>query len=255
MFIQKKTNRLYGSHPPTITPDANNIDVAYCAENTTKASIMQANQLTGILLKATFKLKDGNAENASFFTCNDVNQIYTETNMLQALTATLNASAENRLQEGEKLSIKANVPGSETDNATELKNIFEITKEGGEPSYPKNLTDNQAILILNDYSKIKYYKDGITYYYVSLIEHFGDEYCPLPPTGITNVSDYTGGDHLGRWGMLRNNWYELAINSVSGPGEPSIPEIPTDPADKKYSYINCDINILSWAKRTQGVDL
>ena len=56
--------------------------------------------------------------------------------------------------------------------------------------------------------------------------------------------------------MLRNNWYELNITSVSGPGEPEIPE-PEDPdrPDGTHSFINAQINILSWAKRTQDVEL
>lgn len=45
------------------------------------------------------------------------------------------------------------------------------------------------------------------------------------------------------------------INSVSGPGEPEIPGIPDEPVNKEHSFINAEINILSWAKRTQDVDL
>ena len=57
-------------------------------------------------------------------------------------------------------------------------------------------------------------------------------------------------------GMFRNDWYKLIVNSVSGPGEPDIPEVDDDdPADEQNQYINCDINILSWAVREQEIDL
>ena len=47
----------------------------------------------------------------------------------------------------------------------------------------------------------------------------------------------------------------MTIPKVSGPGEPEIPVIPDEPVDKKHSFINAEINILSWAKRTQDVEL
>lgn len=225
--------------------------VAYCAENTTTARIMQKNQLTGILLEATFKLS--NTDGVDFFTCNDVNRIYTKENMLQALTAELATSSKDnvKLNENEQLAIKIDAEGSAITNNSELKKVFQIT--GGTTS-PAELSDEQAEVILAKYSIINYYKDGRTYYYSSLIKHFGDEYTPAG-TGVSELTGYTEENHLGRYGVLRNNWYELQINSVSGPGEPEIPEIPEEPADKEHRYINCEINVLSWAKRSQGVDL
>lgn len=52
-------------------------------------------------------------------------------------------------------------------------------------------------------------------------------------------------------------YVSLSFNlpAVSGPGEPDIPEIPDEPADARESYINCEINILSWAVREQDVVL
>lgn len=225
--------------------------VTYCAENTTTDQIMQKNQLTGILLEATFKLS--NTDGVDFFTCNDVNRIYTKENMLQALTAELAASSEEnvKLNENEQLAIKTDAKGAAITDATTLKKVFQIT--GGTTS-PAELSDEQAGVILEKYSIINYYKDGRTYYYSSLIKHFGDVYTPAG-TGVSELTGYTAKNHLGRYGVVRNNWYELQINSVSGPGEPEIPEIPEEPADKEHRYINCEINVLSWAKRSQGVDL
>ncbi len=131
-----------------------------------------------------------------------------------------------------------------------MKKVFQIT---GGTTDPDDLSDAQATVILKKYSTINFYKDGRTYYYATLIKHFGEEYTPA--SGINSVNDYSDDEHLGRYGVLRNNWYELLINSVSGPGEPEIPVIPEEPADKEHRYINCEINVLSWAKRSQGVDL
>ncbi|WP_277121054.1 Mfa1 family fimbria major subunit [Bacteroides ndongoniae] len=224
--------------------------VAYCAENTTTAKVMQTNQLTGILLEATFKLSD--TDGVDFFTCNGVNQIYTKENMLKALTAELAASSEEgaKLGENEILEIKAEAEGAVITDANGLNKVFQIT--GGTPD-PKDLSDTQVSVILKKYLPINFYKGGRTYYYATLIKHFGEEYTPA--SGVSSLENYSDQNHLGRYGVLRNNWYELQINSVSGPGEPEIPVIPEEPADKEHRYINCEINILSWAKRSQGVDL
>ena len=73
--------------------------------------------------------------------------------------------------------------------------------------------------------------------------------------GVSDEGEYDEYKHLGRYGVVRNNWYQLTVKSVSGPGEPDIPVIPDEPADARESYINCEINILSWAVREQDVVL
>ena len=60
---------------------------------------------------------------------------------------------------------------------------------------------------------------------------------------------------LGRYGVLRNNWYDLGINSISGVGSPVVPDAPGTPDDELESFISVRINVLSWAKRTQREDL
>ena len=62
-------------------------------------------------------------------------------------------------------------------------------------------------------------------------------------------------DFLGRYGVVRNNWYVLTINKADkGPGEPIVPVTPSNPDDEQQYYIDAKIHILSWAKRYQGVD-
>lgn len=223
------TNTVSGSEP-----------VAYCAENTTIAKAMQQDQLTGVLLKATYK--DANGDDADIFTCGNVSTIYPVATMLAAFEDKLS------LNDGD-LKLANNAAGAIITTVDELKTV--IVKNDETP-----LTDEQYGNLLATYSPIKFYANGETFYYASLIKHFGDVYTPIK-TGqnIVNLDDYEEADHLGRWGVVRNNWYELIINSVSGLGEPEIPDNPQLPADTENKYINCTINVLSWAKRSQGVDL
>lgn len=91
-------------------------------------------------------------------------------------------------------------------------------------------------------------------YYIARIKHFGDNLTPWNP-GDKNY----GGDNLnwlGRYGVLRNNWYDLTVNSISGPGYPDVPEVkPNTPDDEDTKYISVSVKILDWAKRSQKVDL
>jgi len=117
------------------------------------------------------------------------------------------------------------------------------------------------------------YEGGIAYYPIR-IKHFGNK---LTPWNNYNATTNAGGHKaiagdvygltaetakaparfLGRYGVLRNNWYELEVNTITGIGEPRIPQVPTtsDPDDELKQFISVNINILSWAKRVQKEDL
>lgn len=99
---------------------------------------------------------------------------------------------------------------------------------------------------------IKYFKAGESYY-KALIKHFGDDLTPYAISGEQNI--YTEAKHLGRYGVLRNNWYELSVTSVSGPGDAEVPSIEDEWDDPKEAFVKIQVNILSWAKRQQNVDL
>ena len=92
-----------------------------------------------------------------------------------------------------------------------------------------------------------------TSYYIARIKHFNE----LTPW---NAGEPTYGDknleYLGRYGVLRNNWYSLTVDKVSNPGSPTVPTItPNAPDDENNYYISVSVKILDWAKRSQTVDL
>ena len=109
--------------------------------------------------------------------------------------------------------------------------------------------------------KVNEFKDGYAYYTI-LIKHFGDELTPWNPSTKTTES-YPGTNNeqnwLGRYGVLRNNWYKLEVTGVaaigaSTPGELDVNNDNT-PDDNLKRYISCKINALSWAVRKQGTIL
>lgn len=107
---------------------------------------------------------------------------------------------------------------------------------------------------------------GGTSYYTIRIKHFGDELTPwhtgdakeTPQPEVGNI--YPGSNaknYLGRYGVLRNNWYDLHINSFKYLGEPTPKDYSADPTtdDELDGYLSVQVHILSWAKRTQSWDL
>ena len=105
------------------------------------------------------------------------------------------------------------------------------------------------------------YVNGIAYYPIT-IKHFGDDLTPwsnktatkADPYGTTKQSE----NFLGRYGVLRNNWYNITISSIKNVGSAVVPEIKIDDpttGDKTDNYISVRINVLSWAKRTQNEEL
>ena len=108
---------------------------------------------------------------------------------------------------------------------------------------------------------IKECKDGESYYFVR-IKHFGDDMTPWntdettkPSTSSIYPEDHLKENYLGRYGVLRNNWYDIAVEKVVGLGSATVPEVTTTTDDELKSYIAVRINVLSWAKRTQSATL
>lgn len=110
--------------------------------------------------------------------------------------------------------------------------------------------------------KVATYAKGISYYPVR-IKHFGDDLTPwkkseTPKPTVSNRAYPTAnqpGNYLGRYGVLRNNWYTVNVEGIKKIGSPVVPEVTGDPDDELAAYISVKINVLSWAKRTQGATL
>ena len=110
------------------------------------------------------------------------------------------------------------------------------------------------------------YKDGISYYNIR-IKHFGDRLTPWNTTETVKPSLGTiypapagqqAKNYLGRYGVLRNNWYDLRVTKVRmlGDAEPKTGNWPETPDDELDNYISFQINVLSWAKhQTQAAEL
>lgn len=147
-----------------------------------------------------------------------------------------------------------------SDNAGKVtfnKLVLTFTPTAGGTATTADVTDAAVLTALANNIKVVEYKGGYSYYNI-LIKHFGDELTPWNPSTKTSGISYptpNEANWLGRYGVLRNNWYDLDITDVSrlGAATPEELDVKNDPTpdDNLKSYISVKINVLSWAKRTQ----
>lgn len=222
----------------------------YCLENTFSLGHMYQNQTTRVIMKATY-VPNGLTAGDTFYMFDGKSGYFTEgTLTTQISTAITNAGYT---------ATNFSLPLTDMKKAGKhLLTANDITKTSGSVEVNDEFLGNvNAALGLSDNKKISTYYEGVSYY-IARIKHFGDA---LTPWNSGDPTYGTGAEakkkYLGRYGMVRNNWYELQVNSISNPGSPDVPEVnPDSPDDEgdKY-YINCSVRILSWAKRVHGIDL
>lgn len=233
-------------------------EALYCMENTFTVQNQIAKYTTRALLKVCFWKNEASKPETVptlYMYNNDVKTLNKQTEFLNAAKEEVNKIP----------AVLAYHTGVASITLTTTKNYVEVASV----KYNDGTTETTGEIfniIKNHFGEIAVYKDGIAYYPV-LIKHFGDQLTPWntwetdpnKPSagGIDQIYPTTNRDanYLGRYGVVRNNWYELNIKSVKRPGKPGINTPDNTPDDELDSYISVSINILSWAKRSQDVDL
>lgn len=223
----------------------------YCLENTFDINNMLQGQTTRVLLKATYTPSVLASEtDKTFFMIGNSSDIWTKKNLTDQITS--KAEEVLKTTTGVKVTLKDKL----LEGGTHFLDATTVEIKSGEDDKTSEVVDQlNTKLGLNKTNGvgIKTYKNGESYY-IARIKHFGDDLTPWNAGEVTYGTD--NDKYLGRYGVLRNNWYDLTINKISGPGYPDVPEVkPTDPDDENDKYINVSVKILDWAKRSQSVDL
>lgn len=233
----------------------------YCLENTFDINNMKQGQTTRVLLKATYTPSAVEKEtDKTFFMIGKSSDIWTVTTLADQITAkavevlgvakteiNVDLEADNLNEAGTRLLTVNNVKIKDSSTAS-FKAVPQdkIDKINAKLGLKAATTTDSIVGIAT-------YKNGESYY-IARIKHFGDDLTPWKEGDAT----YDGNNlnWLGRYGVLRNNWYDLTINKISGPGYPDVPKVkPGDADDEDTKYISVSVKILSWAKRSQSVDL
>ena len=256
---------LAGTIPPSLKTVGENDS---CLENTFDLTQMNQDQTTRVIVAAALDLDaDGTADD--FYVLDNDKSNTTLT--LEGIKNTIKAAY---LANGTVVGLlEANLNGGASIGAGDLDVTFdqkattggyvtvtEITineasaskfKTGAIPEGLQAANNDAIIADVNAAHKIAYYKGGVSYYPV-MIKHFGDD---LTPWNNGEVYGSNNADFLGRYGVLRNNWYSINVTGIKNIGDPEVPKVYGTPDDPSESWISVTINILSWAKRSQSVDL
>lgn len=135
----------------------------------------------------------------------------------------------------------------------------------GVPDKLKNTNTALIETIKNNVGTVSYYKNGEAYYYVP-IRHFDETQTPWDADKLAekdlsgsypdSYQDKTAEENwLGRYGVVRNNWYQVNVTGIAQIGDAEAPVIPGKPDDTREQWIKAEINVLSWAVRTQDAVL
>ena len=263
----------YAAKPTVLANDFNTIgnsvpatlkslsDHDYCLENTFTVGQQNQDVTTRVIVAA--KIGSG----STFYVVNDNEKDLLDADgMKKAVkSAFLNntdvqAWINKDLKTGESIG-EGDLDVADITSAGNNKPTITIKATSAEKYTTLPVVDTKIQAIMNGI-KVATYENGISYYPVR-IKHFGDDLTPWKssenplPTVNTGAypSTHQAENYLGRYGVLRNNWYTINVEGIKKIGSPVVPEVTGDPDDELAAYISVKINVLSWAKRTQGATL
>ena len=237
----------------------------YCLENTFDLNNMKQGQTTRVVFKAVFTPKDFTS-GETFYKIGNNTAIWSKANLeTQIKTLAINAMKITDPVElamySVDLSKGSNISGVAGQHLIAADNII---FDPGSSTKTSKVDDgvikeiNEKLGLSEEDPTAHKEKVGIsTYlngeaYYIARIKHFNE----LTPWTAGTAYGTDDAKFLGRYGVLRNNWYDLSVTSISGLGYPDVPEVkPTLPDDENDQYVNVEVKILSWAKRSQQIKL
>ena len=265
----------YAAKPTVLSTDFNTIgnyvpaalkslsDHDYCLENTFTVDQQKQDVTTRVIVAA--KIGSG----STFYVVNDnESQLLDENGMKEAVKSAFLNNTDVQAW------IKKDLKTGETIGESDL-DVADITSAGNnKPAVTIKSTSaskytsgtapvvDAKIQAIMDDIKVATYENGISYYPVR-IKHFGDDLTPWKstetplPTVNTGAYPSTNQDanYLGRYGVLRNNWYNIDVQGIKKLGSPVVPEVTGDTDDELAAYISVKINVLSWATRKQSATL
>lgn len=263
---------------PTFVTTVGDDNPQYCHENTFPVAQQTHQNTTRVVVKVNLSGADFytiGADRKTLYTLENVKDLVKTDLMDQSAFATYWAGESSTPLTGAGLTISF----SSTDAGIITVNDITIAKDAFTPSQSDDVSVKTGvpggaamITTLNtQLAKVEYFKGGDTYYVIR-VKHFGDDLTPWnngeyltftkPANGDISTIYPTDvnqdGNYLGRYGMVRNNWYDINLGEILKVGSSTVPELPSDitPDDELDElYIKARINILSWAKRVQNWNL
>ena len=244
----------------------------YCLENTFDLDNMKQGQTTRVVFKAVYSPKTF-APNETFYKVANntavwhVNDLKTQIKTLALQAMGITATAEQGKYDVKLDATTNNISGEAGQHIIKTANITFSDETG---TYTSKI-DDEVVKTVNEKLGLKVeggkiitgistYLNGVAYY-IARIKHFNtltpwEAGQPTYKDVSLLTTEQSNKKYLGRYGVLRNNWYSLSVTKISNLGYPEVPEVkPETPDDENDQYINVEVKILDWAKRTQEVEL
>lgn len=262
-------NRIASNAKMTLSPTFGNEHPQYCNENTFQVTAQNQDQTTRVVLGVKMSAPGTTTYDADLYTVNDNKEVvYTKATLAERLKNIIlhNDPAVNTWAKTHTTNVSLDITFNE--DVAGKTTIKEVTLKGktaagaADETFAGTFTTDFDNALPN----IVRYKGGVAYYAVR-IKHFGDSDTPwnkegqgvtaggnslIYPNPSAGASD---GWFLGRYGVVRNNWYDISVNSIQTLGDATIPAFTNYPDDVLENYISVSINVLSWSKHTQDADL
>lgn len=240
----------------------------YCNENTFQVTAQNQDQTTRVVLGVKLSAPGTSTYDADLYTVNGNKEVvYTKETLAERLknillkeSAVKTWTDDHKTEASFDITFDTDAAGATTITKATFKG--KTTTPGATEETLESFTTDLNKALPN----IVRYKGGVAYYAVR-IKHFGDSDTPwnkdgqdVKPGGNSLIypnpsAGASDGWFLGRYGVVRNNWYDISVNSIQTLGDATIPAFTTDPDDVLKNYISVSINVLSWSKHTQGADL
>lgn len=203
----------------------------YCFENTMAATEQLVDRTTNVIFKAEYTPK-GFTKGDSYFKYAGVLHTFDDIDaLIRAVDVDgnpVNADLVTAADEVAKAVLNDNNKNWKDDVAS--VGILDAIDNGGS---------------LAAMCKLRYYQNGINYYRGNIMHD----------QRLATMA-------LGKFGVVRNNSYNLSIKSIKGEGEPWIPgpvtpENPDQPGtdEDEDAYISIDVIVNDWALWTQGFEM
>jgi hypothetical protein len=221
-------------------------EIAYVIENTMAATSQKFGNATRVVIKGVYT-PNGFTEGADWFAY--ANTFYKDIETVVAaykavIEDTPTGTAFTRACDGFLAVIRTKDAGLPANFADLTNTIFNnsaaltaLAGTGGELVKYGNQPATQGVPPTNPV--LRWFDNGVCHYYYE-VRHDNE-------TDVQNA--------FGKYGMVRNNWYNLTLRSVTGPGTPWYPDVqfpggddpkPEDDIDKSTGYVAVTVEVAKW---------
>ena len=181
----------------------------YCLENTFNLANMMQGQTTRVIFKASYTPKGFTEEDGkTFYKIGTSVALWKQKDLMDHIKAAVTKVISDATTGNTTIKLDAGDNDITAAGNHEIKaSNISVTGHTVTDAEAKAVSDKVG---LTQNAGISTYKNGESYY-IARIKHFGDVLTPWK-SGLYGTDNLA---YLGRYGMLRNNWYELDVQNVA----------------------------------------